>query len=104
MKLKEKHIHTYERMAGKSPKGLIYWRCIDPLCYHKIEQSMIEGKACRCFKCNGIFELDKQDLRRKNPRCINCSSTKEALEKQRIRGLLEELDMNTFLPDEDRLV
>lgn len=68
------HTHTYERIRGKKDS----FHCADPHCYHVIPKSRLRGKASLCTKCGKEFILTAADLQRVQPRCMDCSETKEA--------------------------
>ncbi len=70
----KKHLHTYERRT----RSRTTYRCIDPECTHLAQKWLIEGKKAICRFCDGEFILDREALRRKNPRCLSCSDTKQA--------------------------
>jgi len=69
-----KHLHTYERKA----RSKTTYRCIDPECTHVAQKWLIEGKKAICRFCGRDFILDREALRRKNPRCVWCSDTNQA--------------------------
>ena len=70
----KKHLHTYERRR----RSKTTYRCIDPECTHLAQKWLIEGKKAICRFCGREFILDREALRRKNPRCLSCSDTKQA--------------------------
>jgi len=82
------HIHTYIRMNEK--KGS--FKCAHPLCSHNQIRALVVGKASLCNKCGEVIpKLTSEMLKRSRPCCINCMETKEALEYQRKKKILEEL-------------
>lgn len=84
------HIHCFVRW--KKNFGEMQWKCDSPDCYEVKPQSLIEGKRSICAICheNEII-LTKEHLKRKRPRCEDCSRTQVALERRRIKSVLERL-------------
>lgn len=75
---KKQHLHIYERIRGKGGMTTKY-RCIDPDCTHREFANLIEGKRARCSICkvNEII-INRDDLKRKHFRCVDCSNTAAA--------------------------
>jgi hypothetical protein len=83
------HTHTLIRMRTRAPApGFAsillrqWWRCNDPKCSYRDIGEMILGKATLCNQCGTEFILSREDLRRVEPRCLNCAETKEAKKHQ----------------------
>src|SRR6266550_865729 len=78
------HIHKYQRLSSRR------WRCTDPYCTHTISREEVVGKASLCG-CGTEFILDYEALRRRTPKCINCSNTKEAIAHRRAQELIKSI-------------
>ncbi len=83
-----KHLHKYQR----SKTNRNYFRCVDSDCTHRDSKDSIDGKNARCPSCGGTFQLDREALRRRDPKCLNCSNTKQA------RAMKERIDAERTLP------
>jgi hypothetical protein len=94
--LTDKHTHTYKRHPTR--KGYSY--CLGADCQHIQETKLLVGKRNKC-KCGKLFILTREDLRRAIPRCINCSTTRIARERQIAKQLFESLDIKVLCPDLD---
>lgn len=92
---KGKHVHTYKKHPTR--KGYSY--CLGAYCSTITETKLLVGKANKC-KCGKLFLLSREDLRRAVPRCINCSVTRKALERQKAQQLYESVLGNTTKIDE----
>lgn len=75
---KEEHIHKFMRL-GKSRSGKVRYRCVLPDCYFVVNKELLLGKQSLCNECSAPIILDRYDLTRAAPRCINCKKTKEAV-------------------------
>jgi hypothetical protein len=87
------HIHTYVFMK-KTARGRIYYKCDDPLCSHFIERDRIIGKMSLCSKCRNkeiLLTYKDQFNVRKNPLCIECQQTKDALDFRENKSLMDTL-------------
>ena len=80
------HIHTYVRI-----KGTQTYQCGDPKCTHSSHRKFLKGKSSVCPQCGTVFLLTWELLRRAIPLCLNCSSTKEAKQHQKLKSLMESL-------------
>ena len=89
-----RHIHTYVRYKRNQWKRKDLYRCNDPYCNHYAERTFIVGKASLCTKCKNEFILTMEDLKLAMPRCINCSNTKEAIERRAARSLVSRLGLD----------
>lgn len=77
MSKKQKHVHKYKRYTYKK-SGHIVYRCMLPLCIHFINDFLLPGRACICWRCGNEF-IVKNTLLAK-PHCFNCNETKDHLE------------------------
>jgi hypothetical protein len=86
-----KHTHSYVRY--KSRPG--YYRCANAHCSHFAEKEVLVGKACTCT-CGKEFILDREDLRRARPKCLECSNTAKSkifkASHDLVKGLMEGLE------------
>lgn len=69
----ENHVHSYVRVDGMKER----YMCYAPTCSHHIDRKFIINKLSACPDCGNVFTLDRNDLRLKVPKCINCRNTKE---------------------------
>jgi DNA-directed RNA polymerase subunit RPC12/RpoP len=67
------------------------FKCNDPHCTHFAPKHAIVGKASRCTQCGTEFVLTPEDLKRAEPRCVECSETKKAKNVKRIKDNVKEL-------------
>lgn len=71
-----KHTHIYVFL--EKLKGVEYYKCDDPHCTHFEKRSKIINKASMCTECRKReIILDWKTLRRRRPKCLHCSNTKE---------------------------
>ena len=80
-----RHVHTYV----KYKRGL--YKCNDPHCTHFADREFLVGKASLCTVCGQEFILSRESLKRKNPRCLDCSNTTEARQHRRAKELISSL-------------
>lgn len=101
MKDKKDHIHSYERIRGKTGSNTRY-RCIDPDCTHVTLMNLLPGKRAICSIChlNEIL-ITPEDLRRKHFRCLDCSNTKAAAETREKKAKVASILNNVFVDQED---
>ena len=73
------HIHTFYRQRGGKR-----WYCKHPECsYSNTSRSDVLGKKSLCAVCGrNEIVLDREALRRAEPRCTECSTTATAQRKQ----------------------
>jgi hypothetical protein len=84
----EKHTHKFKRFSatkhskGNPPEEIFYWRCILPDCYARFSRDIVKGKRTVCAKegCNNFTIMDKINLKRACPLCLEHSNTKKDLE------------------------
>lgn len=95
------HIHTYKRWQIKKGKdkligGEPVYKCIDKDCTHYCVKSLLLGKRSRCTVCRAEIVLNREDLRRVAPHCLNCSNTKEAKALADAGNLLDKFNLFTM--------
>lgn len=78
------HVHSYQRLDGKR------WRCTDPYCTHTTPTELVAGKASKCG-CGAEFILDREAMRRRTPKCLNCSDTAKARLHKRAQMLIHSI-------------
>lgn len=84
------HIHSWVRW--KKNLGEMNFRCDHPDCNKIQPRSLLLGKRALCSICHGNeIILTGEDLRRAKPRCINCSTTKEALLKKERGDIMDNI-------------
>ena len=89
--LTDLHIHQWVYYRVRND-GIILYRCNDPNCYAIKDKALLIGKETVCSKCKvNRFILTPEDLRRKVPRCPDCSNTKASLVASRAKNLLNNL-------------
>jgi len=89
------HLHTYERIKDRPE----YFKCIHPLCYHFIHKDLLELKKAMC-RCGDSFILNREELKKKSPKCSNCIKTRNrksnsSLRTEEIAGVIEDLIAET---------
>ena len=97
------HIHTY--IKYKNRPG--YFRCLDEKCTHFINKEMLIGKLSRCTLCGAEFTLNRFDLMRAKPRCLECSNTQKAIKARRdqekaaalVNKVLETVEVQTVVKE-----
>lgn len=89
------HVHKYVRFKGKPG----YYKCDSFDCTFYIERELIVNKLTRCSKCEDVFVLTREDLKRARPKCSNCSKSKKAKEDRLLQDLTRDLGTSPeFLP------
>jgi|SRR5438132_2762023 len=82
------HIHSYV-FYKITRLGAYYYKCNSPNCFYTADKRLLLGKECMCPICNThTLILTNEDLKRKVPRCLYCSNTKEARKKRAYAQLL----------------
>lgn len=83
------HIHQYKRdRNGK------VWRCVHPLCSWQGFKEHVVGKAAICNGCKEtIVSLTSEQIKRSEPKCINCMDTKVSREYKETKEKLKELGL-----------
>lgn len=84
----QEHVHSFVRY--KKTKNAIYYKCNDPYCTTVFDRELLVGKASRC-SCTNIFILDREQLKRAVPKCLDCRNTKEAILHKRAKQLVGQL-------------
>jgi hypothetical protein len=80
------HTHTYVKLNE------VQWKCSDPYCTHFIDKDKLTGKISLCSVCKTReIVLTPQIMQRAEPRCLECSGTKEAKEFRDQKETLEKL-------------
>lgn len=64
-----KHTHKYQRTKLGS-KGYIVYKCMLPSCPHFINESLLLGRECICWRCGDEFIITKHY---KKPHCNSCT-------------------------------
>lgn len=97
---KKDHIHLFKRYKKRSGKPQTTWwfLCSDPDCNFVSDYDQTLGKRTRCHSCGSEFILDKESIKRIEPRCLNCSEHKKARIHQRAATVLAEI-----LPNVDEI-
>lgn len=91
--------HTCIWVRWKKNFGEWQYKCDDPDCYKVKAKSFLIGKRTMCAVCRQRdFVLTKLDLKLARPRCEDCSTTKEALERKRIKSIAAKILDGTFEP------
>lgn len=84
------HIHTlirYDKFFGRQ-----YYRCANPDCLFKAPTSLLLGKRSLCAICEkNELILNWKHFKLAKPRCDKCSQTKEAINKRKIKALMESI-------------
>lgn len=75
------HVHKYVKANKK------LWKCNDPYCTHTMQFDLVKGKITRC-DCGETFILDREAMRRKHPKCINCSNTMKAKQHRNVKDVI----------------
>lgn len=84
------HTHIYKKWK-KLPSGEQLWKCNHQRCTHFIEEGLIEGKISICNICKqNELLMSKENLRRVEPRCVDCSNTAEGRRKRKLQALIAE--------------
>ena len=82
------HTHQYVRIPSR-PR---YYMCIHPQCNHILNRELCLGKESICNGCGGtILSLTYEQLKRARPKCLLCMKTKDALEFQKRKEMLEQI-------------
>lgn len=91
------HLHIFERWQIKpgQPRkafGEMQYRCTHPDCYCVKPVSLLLGKKAICALCKEReVILDRDQLKRVQPRCPRCSQTKEAIRRRDLAQKLEKM-------------
>lgn len=97
-KVINQHIHSYKKSSVKNEdwRKQIY-KCKDPRCKSYAPAHLIEGKECRCAKCDMLTLVTKTQLYKGNRLivCVMCSRSPKKfklIEDQKIyAGVLDDI-------------
>jgi len=87
-----KHIHTYAKFKGKPG----FWKCNAPDCTHYAHRELVVGKYSLCNICGAQMKLTFQDMKRVEPRCLNCSNTKKGRMARKALEITQYLGTESF--------
>lgn len=96
------HVHTW--VKWKKNFGEMQYRCKDPDCFDIKPKSLLVGKKSLCTICRQEMTLTLEDLRRANPRCINCSDTKAAKKHKEIEKAVDSVFDEIFGATEEAIL
>jgi hypothetical protein len=92
MSKRKSHIHKYKKVPFGN-KGTIVFRCMIPGCSHYLHEEMVRNQKSLCWKCNTIFVMTPDKMRRQKPRCDKCQWASGSGKKKEMQGLsIESLD------------
>lgn len=87
--VKEKqHVHRYYRTEFATTKTVIY-RCAKEGCTHFIQEPLIIGRFCECYRCSQAFVITRKSIRAKKLHCEACSRGKYNKPKEVIQVVAE---------------
>ena len=90
--------HTHSYIRWKKNFGKMFYKCNHPDCYHAAPTDMIEGKRTLCPICHQKeFLLEKKHFKMVRPRCPDCSTTKEDVEKRELAKKVQDV-LETLYP------
>lgn len=86
------HIHEFARRKDAQGKPSKYYQCRDPHCFAEYHKQKLKGKKSICAVCHKKeLILDYEQLRRAEPRCLDCSQTKQAVSLKDKKDVLQSL-------------
>ena len=90
------HIHIFKRLKTTKSKdfGLVEFQCTGHDCFFKKHAEELLGKQARCPKCEDVFQLDRESLRRAHPTCEGCRKGNK-VEVGKYAGLARKLLVKT---------
>lgn len=71
MSKKLTHVHKYKKIKWGRKKTII-WRCMLPGCSHYIHHELVRNRKSLCYKCDAVFIMNPDKMRRTKPKCDRC--------------------------------
>jgi len=69
--MRGKHIHKYRRLK-LGQKNYIVYECVLPNCPHFLNEKLVDGRACVCWRCGNPFVMNPETHLLK-PHCKKCT-------------------------------
>lgn len=109
---KVKHVHKYRRVTLRGPKKMSVhhserydvMQCQDSGCTSFIRVELAIGKEARCNRCDNVFIMTPQLIKRRKPHCENCiksyayaPTTKRVSAEKKVQTQPKDKDVNKLL-------
>lgn len=74
-------------------------------CYARFTDEQVKGKVSLCPICGeGTFLMDREAMRRRAPRCLNCQTTKKATDIRKLKTVANDILTDMLLSKDEETI